>query len=82
MHDVIGLDQRKLCGGAQRRTRRGFLHQGSIQNLRLPADFAVRLLDLMATETLRSSPELAMLARAGELAAEKYATMAWLERVS
>jgi lipoyl(octanoyl) transferase len=82
MHDVIGLDQRKLCGGAQRRTRRGFLHQGSIQNLRLPADFAIRLLDLMATETLRISPGLAMLARAGELAAEKYATMAWLERVS
>ena len=27
------LIDRKLCGGAQRRTRRGFLHQGSIQNV-------------------------------------------------
>jgi lipoyl(octanoyl) transferase len=81
-HDVIGLHQLKLCGGAQRRTRRGFLHQGSIQNLRLPADFAVRLLDLVAAETLRFSPKLATLTRARELAAEKYGTSAWLEKVS
>ena len=81
-NDVIGLDRCKLCGGAQRRTRRGFLHQGSIQNLRLPADFAVRLLKLSAVETFRFSPELATLARARELAAEKYGTIAWLEKVS
>ena len=81
-HDVISLDRCKLCGGAQRRTRRGFLHQGSIQNLSLPADFAVRLLKLMAVETLRFSPELATLTRAQELAAEKYGTIAWLGRVS
>jgi lipoate-protein ligase A len=82
MHDVIGLDRRKLCGGAQRRTRRGFLHQGSIQDLRLPADFAVRFLKLLAVETLRCSPELATLARTQELIAKKYATIAWHEKVS
>jgi len=81
-HDVIGLDRRKLCGGAQRRTRRGFLHQGSIQNLLPPEDFAIQLLKLMAVETLRFSPEPATLTRAQELVAEKYGTIAWLERVS
>ena len=81
-HDVIGLDLCKLCGGAQRRTRRGFLHQGSVQNLRLPADFAVRLLKLLAVETLRFSPDLATLTRTQELAAEKYGTIAWLAKVS
>jgi lipoate-protein ligase A len=81
-HDVIGLDRCKLCGGAQRRTRRGFLHQGSVQNLRLPADFAVRLLKLLAVETLRFSPDLATLTRTQELAAEKYGTIAWLAKVS
>ncbi|HEY5705248.1 MAG TPA: hypothetical protein VIS96_06715 [Terrimicrobiaceae bacterium] len=81
-HDVLSSDRRKLCGGAQRRTRRGFLHQGSIQNLRLPSDFAAQLLSLMAAETVRFSPNLVTLERAAELVAKKYGTTAWLERVS
>jgi lipoyl(octanoyl) transferase len=81
-HDVIGLDQQKLCGGAQRRTRKGLLHQGSIQNVRLPADFAFRLLSLMAARTLRFFPCNAALVRTEELRAEKYVTSAWLGRVS
>jgi hypothetical protein len=75
------LDQKKLCGGAQRRTRNGLLHQGSIQNARLSADFAFRLLSLMAAATLPFFPGRVALARAQELLAEKYATSAWLEKV-
>jgi lipoyl(octanoyl) transferase len=82
VHDVIGADGRKVCGGAQRRTRKGFLHQGSIQHLSLPADFPVRLVKLIAGGTLRFSPCLAVLTRTQELIAEKYATIAWLQRVS
>jgi lipoate-protein ligase A len=82
LHDVIGPDRRKFCGGAQRRTRRGFLHQGSIQNLRLPADFGVRLASAMAVEAPRFSPGFATLARTRELIARKYSTIAWLEKVS
>jgi lipoate-protein ligase A len=82
LHDVIGLDQRKLCGGAQRRTRKGFLHQGSIQHLCLPSDFAVRLLSLLAGRTFAFSPCAAMLSRANELVTEKYSTMKWLERIA
>jgi lipoyl(octanoyl) transferase len=82
LHDVIGSDGRKFCGGAQRRTRRGFLHQGSIQNLRLPADFAVRLVSALAIEAGRFSSGLATRVRAQELTALKYSTIAWLEKVS
>ena len=80
-HDVVGVDRFKLCGGAQRRTRRGFLHQGSIQNLRLPADFAVRLLKLLAVRTRRFSPDRSTLARTHELASKKYGTIDWLAKV-
>ena len=81
-HDVMGLDRLKLCGGAQRRTRRGFLHQGSIQNLCLPPDFAVRLLEHLAIKTLRFSPNRATWTRTQELVSEKYGTVAWLAKVS
>lgn len=81
LHDVIDLDRRKLCGGAQRRTRNGFLHQGSIQNLRPPEDFAIRLVELMAVETRPFSLEPTMLARMNQLSVEKYGTVAWLERI-
>ena len=82
LHDVIGPDRRKFCGGAQRRTRRGFLHQGSIQNLRLPADLGLRLVSVMAVESRAFSPGLATRVRAQELIARKYSTIAWLEKVS
>ena len=82
LHDVIGPDRRKFCGGAQRRTRRGFLHQGSIQNLRLPADLGLRLVSVMAVESRAFSPGLATLDRTRELIARKYSTIAWLEKVS
>ena len=81
-HDVVGPDRLKLCGGAQRRTRRGFLHQGSVRNLPLPADFAVQLLELLAVRTLRFSPDRATLARTQELVSEKYGTISWLAKVS
>ena len=36
------VDGRKIAGAAQRRTRLGLIHQGSVQNLRLPGDFGFR----------------------------------------
>jgi lipoate-protein ligase A len=81
LHDVVALDGRKLCGGAQRRTRQGILHQGSIQNLQPPDEFAAWLPAAMALETRVASPALATFARAQDLIAAKYGTRAWLERV-
>jgi lipoate-protein ligase A len=80
LHDVIGDDNRKFCGGAQRRTRRGVLHQGSIQNVRPPGNFALHLLALLAGKACPFSLTTATLARANALITNKYATKAWLER--
>jgi lipoate-protein ligase A len=82
LHDVIDHRLRKLCGGAQRRTRQGILHQGSIQNVDLPPDFAVRLLGPVATVTRRFSLSEASHAAAKRLAAGKYGSKAWLERIA
>ena len=80
LHDVIGVGNRKLCGGAQRRTRRGFLHQGSIQNVKPPSNFAGHLLELVAGKADAFSLSTATVARAKALVANKYASQAWLER--
>ena len=80
LHDVIGVGDRKLCGGAQRRTRKGLLHQGSIQNVKPPRNFAPSLLKLIAGKTGVFSVTTATLARANALLANKYGTKEWLER--
>jgi lipoyl(octanoyl) transferase len=80
-YDVLGPDRRKLCGGAQRRTRQGFLHQGSIQHVPLPQDFAERLLATLARDAWAFFPTGTILARANDLVALRYATTTWLERI-
>lgn len=77
--DVL-LSGRKIAGAAQRRTRAGLLHQGSIQNVKLgpefPAAFAARLCG--GCEQLPLSD--ATIERAERLVKEKYGTVAWLRR--
>ncbi len=80
LHDVIGVGNHKLCGGAQRRTRKGFLHQGTIQNVKPPQNFAHHLLEWIAREACAFSLTPATVARAKALVASKYASQAWLER--
>lgn len=47
--DDVLLDGRKVAGGAQRRTRRGLLHQGSLSPGVAPEDFGRRLAAQLAT---------------------------------
>jgi lipoate-protein ligase A len=81
-YDVLAPGGAKLCGGAQRRTRQGFLHQGSVQAVELPRDFGQKLAETLAgtVEEFPHPPEL--LARAGELAQNKYSTPEWSSRIS
>jgi lipoate-protein ligase A len=73
---------RKIGGGAQRRTAVGLLHQGSVQaadpgvNVGVRAGFATAL----ARNVRQRALTAAELAEAAGLAAEKYATRAWLWR--
>lgn len=55
IHDVVA-DGRKIAGGAQRRTRRGLLHQGSIQNAELGTDFTRKLGEAFAEEIIEWTP--------------------------
>lgn len=74
------VDGRKIAGAAQRRTRRGILHQGSIQVPDLSHHFRGRFVSFLSTSFQRKEIPSAVLMRAAQLAAEKYATEAWLRR--
>ena len=70
----------KIAGAAQRRTRAGLLHQGSIQGAALPADFGARLGKAFASKVSGRPLAESELAEAHTLSAKKYATDAWLRR--
>jgi Lipoate-protein ligase A len=71
---------RKVAGAAQRRTRRGLLHQGSIQREGLGKEFRTRMAEALSERILKEPISASALASATALAAQKYATEAWLRR--
>jgi lipoyl(octanoyl) transferase len=77
--DVIE-NGRKVAGAAQRKTRSGLLHQGSIQRENLNGKFRSIFGKLLAKQLITNSIEIDMLSAAEELAVAKYATEAWLRR--
>lgn len=70
----------KIAGAAQRRTTRGLLQQGSIQNVELGADFPMRFARELSARCLQQSLSPETLHRAAEIAAEKYAAAEWLRK--
>jgi len=76
LHDVLVRGE-KVAGAAQRRTRMGLLHQGSIQTLPLPPAVPAAFAHRLAATVF---PQVFDVTQAAEkLAAEKYGTPAWLE---
>jgi lipoate-protein ligase A len=77
--DVISQG-RKIAGAAHRRSRAGLLHQGSIQNAKLPHrfidDFARTLCDRFEHRALSQK----LIDRATTIAQAKYGTIEWLVR--
>jgi lipoate-protein ligase A len=71
---------RKIAGAAQRKTRSGLLHQGSIQRANLDERFRNVFAKLLGKQITSGNIERAVLRAAEELAATKYATDAWLRR--
>jgi len=69
-----------IAGAAQRRTRGGFLHQGSIQLPNLSETFRDRFTSALSAKVEREEMPPQVLERAALLAAEKYGTDAWLRR--
>lgn len=80
VRDDLLLQGRKIAGAAQRRTRAGFLHQGSIQLPGLSATFRDRFAEALCAKVEQGAMPPPVLHRAAELAAEKYGTDAWLRR--
>ena len=86
-YDLL-LSGRKVAGGAQRRTRRGLLHQGSIQGALLgdPAaggrwqQWKDSLRSALAVRTIRSPIAAEAMDAAHLLAARKYGAASWTER--
>lgn len=88
-HDLL-LSGRKVAGGAQRRTRRGLLHQGSIQNAAGAGGVSLgrqtmRALSLTLPRAFSVSVEARVLHRAEieaatALASAKYGSAEWLHR--
>ena len=77
--DVL-LNGRKIAGAAQRRTRRGLLQQGSIQDVDLPPDFGASFASQLSGSCPEKMFSALILERAEEIAAQKYGTTTWLRR--
>jgi lipoate-protein ligase A len=77
--DVIE-NGRKIAGAAQRKTRGGLLHQGSIQRENLVERFRNAFARLLGNRIIVGSIGRDVLRAAEELAATKYATVDWLQR--
>ena len=80
VHADVMVDGRKVAGAAQRKTRSGLLHQGSIQRENLNGEFITIFSNLLSNQFVISEIELDILVASEELATTKYATDAWLYR--
>ena len=77
--DVLS-NGRKVAGAAQRRTRRGLLQQGSIQDVHLAEDFQKTFASQLSDNCREQTISQRVLQRAREIADQKYVTAAWLRR--
>lgn len=71
---------RKIAGAAQRKTRAGLLHQGSIQRRGLDGTFRQEFAQTITKKLGTTEIAAATLRRAAELARAKYASHGWLQR--
>ena len=77
--DVM-IDGRKVAGAAQRRTRRGLLQQGSIQNIMIHGELAQRFARSLSRDCSWREITEKLLQQARELARQKYGANSWLRK--
>ena len=77
--DVL-VDGRKVAGAAQRRTRAGLLHQGSIQDVDLGKDFTERFAQELSRKWTARNLDQTIFNRAQEIGQQKYGNQTWLRR--
>jgi len=76
--DVM-IDSRKVAGAAQRRTRIGLLHQGSIQHVDLGNGLTERFAKELSNVRSEKSLDKFLMERAEEIAERKYGSNRWLQ---
>ena len=76
--DVM-IDSRKIAGAAQRRTRAGLLHQGSIQHVDLGNGLAERFAGELSEVRSEKLLDRSIVERASEIAERKYGSNHWLK---
>src|SRR5437870_5102342 len=77
--DVM-VNGRKVAGAAQRCTRAGLLHQGSIQHVDLGKDFTERFAQELSGKWTARNLDQTIFNRLQEIGQQKYANQAWLRR--
>jgi len=77
--DVM-LNGHKVAGAAQRRTRRGLLQQGSIQDVDLTNEFADQFASELCSKCCHKALDERLIARAHEIAEQRYGAASWLQR--
>ena len=80
-HDVL-IANRKVAGGAQRRTKCGLLHQGSIQEVKDPSQLTAALIRIFSATHASISLPANTTTQATILSREKYATDKWMRRIA
>ncbi len=78
-YDVV-VNAAKIAGAAQRRTRWGLLHQGSIQMKAWPADLREKLAPAFGVRTVPIGLTTEIVQTASALVAAKYGSAAWTEK--
>ncbi len=83
LFDVMEVAGGKICGGAQRRTRKGLLHQGSIQRStrQLAGTFGQELGGLFAEKLCDFAPPHFLGEHSEHLAKTHYGNPGWTERI-
>ena len=81
LDDIMAPGGLKICGGAQRRTRAGILHQGSIQNATVPDGFLRSFARRLAAHVEDYSPPQAFAARLAGVRRERYGNPGWSAKV-
>jgi lipoate-protein ligase A len=78
-HDVVHRGQ-KIAGAGQRRAKAGFLHQGTVQPLKVPEGFGAKFAGHLAREVTmipQAEAENALMPVAQDLAQRKYGAVEW-----
>ena len=77
--DVL-VNNQKVAGAAQRRSRGGLLQQGSVQNVKLGPKFCEKFAESLSAGVVSCEIEPNCLEKAHRLAESKYGTETWLKR--